>query len=153
MLIVHNERGFPGGTSGKEPACECKRHKRQKFIPQVGKISWRRAWQPTPVFLPGESHGQRSLVEYSPQSRKELDTTEVTVCMHVVHNTKRFVDYFSHDLGCLFRKGNFWSIHYDEMTAFMWYEQRAMGAQGECIQVCLGEARTASRKGITQAEG
>ena len=44
--------------------------------PWVGKIPWRRAWQPTPVFLPGESHGQRSLVSYSPWGRKELDTTE-----------------------------------------------------------------------------
>ena len=41
-----------------------------------GKIPWRRKWQPTPVFLPGESHGQRSLAGYSPQGRKELDTTE-----------------------------------------------------------------------------
>ena len=43
-----------------------------------GKISWSRKWQPTSVFLPGESHGQRSLASYSPQSRKELDRTEVT---------------------------------------------------------------------------
>ena len=42
----------------------------------VGKIPWRRKWQPTPVFLPGESHGWRSLVGYSPWSRKESDTTE-----------------------------------------------------------------------------
>ena len=40
--------------------------KRQEFNPWVGKISWRRAWQPTPVFLPGESHGQRPLEGYSP---------------------------------------------------------------------------------------
>ena len=46
---------FPGGTSGKEPACQYRRHKRQGFDPWVRKISWRRAWQPTPVFLPGES--------------------------------------------------------------------------------------------------
>ena len=42
----------------------------------VGKIPWRRTWQPTPVFLPGESYGQRSLAGYSPQGRKESDTTE-----------------------------------------------------------------------------
>ena len=42
----------------------------------VGKIPWRRAWQPTPVFLPGESRGQRSLAGYSPWGRKESDTTE-----------------------------------------------------------------------------
>ena len=52
--------------SGKEPACQCRRHKRYRFHPWVGKIPWRRAWQPTPVFLPGESHGQRSLEAYSP---------------------------------------------------------------------------------------
>ena len=37
---------------------------------------WRQAWQPTPVFLPGESHGQRSLASYGPRGRKESDTTE-----------------------------------------------------------------------------
>ena len=44
--------------------------------PWVRKILWRRKWQPTPVFLPGKSQGQRSLVGYSPWGRKELDTTE-----------------------------------------------------------------------------
>ena len=51
---------------------------RRRFHPWVGKIPWRRAWQPTPIFLPGESHEQRNLVGYSPQCCKELDTTEVT---------------------------------------------------------------------------
>ena len=46
------------------------------FDPWVGKIPWRRAWQPTPVFLPGESHGQRNLAGYSPWGHKELDMTE-----------------------------------------------------------------------------
>ena len=53
-------------TSGKEHTHQCRRHKRHGFDPWVGKISWRRAWQPTPVFLPGESHRQRSLAGYSP---------------------------------------------------------------------------------------
>ena len=48
----------------------------------VGKIPWRRAWQPTPVFLPGESYGQRSLAGYSPQAHKESDMTEVTEHAH-----------------------------------------------------------------------
>ena len=47
-----------------------------KHLPWVGKISWRRKWKPTPVFLPGESHEQRSLVGYSPWGLKESDTTE-----------------------------------------------------------------------------
>ena len=46
------------------------------FNPWVGKIHFRRKWQPPPVFLPGESNGQRSLVGCSPWGRKELDTTE-----------------------------------------------------------------------------
>ena len=49
---------------------------RPRFNPWVGKVSWRREWQPTPVFLPGKSPGPRGLVSYSPWSRKELDTTE-----------------------------------------------------------------------------
>ena len=49
---------------------------RPGFDPWVRKIPWRRKWKPTPVFLPGESHGWRSLVGYSPWGRKELDTTE-----------------------------------------------------------------------------
>ena len=52
--------------------------KRCGFDPWVGKNPWRRAWQPTPVFLPRESHGQRSLVGYGPWGHKESDTTEVT---------------------------------------------------------------------------
>ena len=56
--------GFPGGASGKELTCQCRRHKRHRFHPWVWKIPWRRAWQAPPVFLPGESHGQRRLVGY-----------------------------------------------------------------------------------------
>ena len=50
--------------------------RRSGFDPWVGTIPWRRAWQPTPVFLPGESHGQRNLAGYSPWGRKVLNTTE-----------------------------------------------------------------------------
>ena len=64
---------FPGSARGKEPACQCQRHKRCEFDPFVGQIPWRKAWQPTPV-----SHGQRSLVGYSSWGHKELDMTEAT---------------------------------------------------------------------------
>ena len=63
----------PWWLSGKESACQCGRC---GFSPWVGKIPWRRKWQPTPVFLPGKSHGQRSLVGYSPWGCKEWDMTE-----------------------------------------------------------------------------
>ena len=64
------------GSGGKEPGCQCRRHKRCGFDVWVGKIPWRRAWQRTPVFLLRKSHGQRRLVGYSPWGRKELDATE-----------------------------------------------------------------------------
>ena len=58
---------FPRGTRGKEPTCQYRRHKRRGLVPGwFGKISWRRAWQSTLVFFPGVSHGQKSLVGYSP---------------------------------------------------------------------------------------
>ena len=60
--------GYPGDSDGKESSCNAGG--------LVGKIPWRRAWQPTPVLLPGEFHGQWSLVGYSPSSHKELDITE-----------------------------------------------------------------------------
>ena len=50
----------------KEPTCQCRRSKKHRLNPWVGKIPWRRKWQHTPVFLPRESHGQRSLEGYSP---------------------------------------------------------------------------------------
>jgi len=58
--------GFPDGASGQEPACQCRRHERCRFDPWFVKLPWSRKWQLTPIFLPGESHGQRSLVGYSP---------------------------------------------------------------------------------------
>ena len=62
--------------NGEESACQCRRHKRRRFDPWVGKIPWRRKWQPALVFLHGKLYGQRSLVGCSPWDRKDLDTTE-----------------------------------------------------------------------------
>ena len=61
---------FPCGLAGKESTCQCRR---PGFDPWVGKTPQRRKWQPTPVFLPGKSHGQRSLVGFSPRGLKESD--------------------------------------------------------------------------------
>ena len=58
--------GFPGGAVVRESTCQHRTRRRRGFDPWVGKIPWKRTWQPTPVFLPGKSHGQRSLVDYSP---------------------------------------------------------------------------------------
>ena len=64
--------GLPRWFSGKESTCQCRRCMRHKFDPWVGKIPWRRKWQPAPVFLSGESHGQRNLAGYSPWSLKRV---------------------------------------------------------------------------------
>ena len=55
---------FPGSSSGTEPSCQCRRHKRCRFDPWGRRFPWRGTWQPTPVFLPGKSHGQRSVAGY-----------------------------------------------------------------------------------------
>ena len=70
----------------KNPPAKAGDIKRHRSDPWFGKILWRRARQPTPVFLPGESHGQRSLVGYSPKGRKELNITKVTrKCTYITH--------------------------------------------------------------------
>ena len=68
--------GLSRWLSGKESSCQCRRQRRCGFDPWVRKTPWRRKWQPTPVSLPGKSHGQRSLVGCSPWGRKESGTTE-----------------------------------------------------------------------------
>ena len=74
--------GFPSGASGKERTCQCRRCKRHRFHPWVGKISRRRKQQPTPVFLPGESHGQR----IDSQSRTQLNNL---ACTHTSKEVRR----------------------------------------------------------------
>ena len=79
-VIVHTVyslyMGLPRGLSWQESAGQCRRWKKHGFDLWVRKIPWSRKWQPTPVFLPGESHGQRSLAGYSPwgcKSRTQLN--------------------------------------------------------------------------------
>ena len=71
-------QGFPRDSDGKESTCQCKRRKRRGFNSWVRKIPWWRAWQPTLVFLPGKSYGQRSLVGYSPWGHQPSDMREHT---------------------------------------------------------------------------
>ena len=61
--------------SSEESVCQFRRCRRRRFDPWMGKIPWRKKWQPIPVFLPGKSSGQRSLAGYSPWGRRESDTT------------------------------------------------------------------------------
>ena len=65
--------GFPGGSVVKNPPADAQN---TDSIPRSSKMPWRRKWQPTPVFLPAKSHGQKSLVGYSPWGHKESNMTE-----------------------------------------------------------------------------
>ena len=81
LRFLHFFEGFPGGANGKESACQYRRHKRHGFDPWVRKTTWRRACQSTPVFLPGESRGQRGLVATGHRvtiSHKESDWSNLT---------------------------------------------------------------------------
>ena len=87
LLSIHHLVTRLKWHSGKEFTWECRGLKRHRFDPWVGKIPWRRKWQPIPVFLPGNSHGQRSLVGYSPHGRKDSNMTDhvrarVCTCTH-----------------------------------------------------------------------
>ena len=72
--------GLPTWHRYKESACQCRRC---EFDSWVGKIPWRRKWQPIPVFLPEESDGQRSLEDYSPQCRKSWTWLSDRTCTHM----------------------------------------------------------------------
>ena len=85
MYILYFIGDFPGGASGKGPACQF------GLDPWVGKIPWKRAWQPTPVFWPGESRGQRSLAGYSPWGHQESDMTEATEHIQHAAQTLHFI--------------------------------------------------------------
>ena len=82
-------RGFPGGASCKELASQYRGSKRCGFDPWVGKVPWRRAWQPTLAFLPGEFHGQRNQAGCSPDGCKEPEATEATWHEHTYSNIQR----------------------------------------------------------------
>ena len=74
---------FPGSTSGKGPACQCRRYKRHGFDPWVGKIPWRKAWPPTSVYFPGESH-DREAWQAIVRGVTKLDMTEATLHHHIL---------------------------------------------------------------------
>ena len=123
-----HKRGFPHGLprwgSGKESACQRRRRKRSRFSPWVGKIPWRKKWQPTLVLLPGKSSGQRRLAGYSPQGCKESDTTEqlstsTSMCPKLGKLLQTLTPYLTATKPCLrlatlvFKNTKWKSIHVD----------------------------------------
>ena len=73
MYIYTHIHGLPLWLNGRESSSQCRR--RRRLSPWVRKIPWKRKWQPSPVFLPGKSYGQRSLADYSPWRHRESDTS------------------------------------------------------------------------------
>ena len=109
--------------------------KRSRFDPWFGKIPWRRKWQPTPVFLPGESHGQRSLVAYSPWGRKESDMTEQ---LHLLRARRDNLIQFS-----LYRRGHQNIIKHEcQISATNWVEDKFPSNNHKC----LGKAFTGGQQ-------
>ena len=107
IVLFQHQPSFQRGASQvvlvvKEPVCQCRRHKRLGFDPWVGKILWSRKWQPTPVFLPGESQGQRSLVGYSPWHFHfpHSEAPQIDICyFHIQTCSLNF--QLNSQLGCL----------------------------------------------------
>ena len=100
--ILETQVQFPGGIGHVLPSLLvpmvkkiCLQCGRPGFNPWIGKISWRREWQPTQVFLSGKSHGQRNLAGYSPRDCKESDTTE-RLTLSLSHIYSFFVRLSSH---------------------------------------------------------
>ena len=106
-LIVNSYFRLPRWLSDKESACQCRRHRRHGFDPWVGKIPWRRKWQPTPVFLPGKAYGQRSLAHCVVHGVAKSQT-RLSDWVHIyLGKTVNLFTFFSHDgdLNFNFAKG------------------------------------------------
>ena len=95
LFVAIPTRGLPRWLSGKESACQCRRHWRRKFNPSIRKMPWRRKWQATLMFLLGKSQGQGSLVGYSPWGHKESEATEH---VHVHPGRCEVIPHYSFDL-------------------------------------------------------
>ena len=79
---LQKQPAFPAVICDKEPSCQWRRHKRCRFDHSVRKIPWRRTWQPTSVFSPGEFHGKGSVVTYSSRGCRVRHDWSVLACTH-----------------------------------------------------------------------
>ena len=90
--------GYHTRLSGKESACQCRRCRRHGFSPWLGKIPWRRKWQPTPVSLAGKSHGQWNLADYGPWGHKESDMTEQLNITHSYNDRAKYLKHKTYNI-------------------------------------------------------
>ena len=80
---------YSGGNRSKKSTCQCRRCNGLRLDPWVRMIPWKRKWHPTPAFLPGKFHGQRSLAGYSQWSCKEAEELNATEQTHSTHSHQR----------------------------------------------------------------
>ena len=112
---------FPGSTSGQELPWKCSRHKRRGFHPCVGKMTWSRKWQPTPVFLPGESHVDKGVWQ---------------VMVHGVTQSRIRLKQCSHENNCLFKQKQY---------QFVWV-YFILNLKYNSIKIGMGEMQDTIRK-------
>ena len=89
---------FLGGSDSKSVCLQCRR---PGFDPWVGKIPWRRKWQPTPALLPGKLHGQRSLIGYSPWGRRVRHDWATSLSLLLLHEMFHCISNFLEELSIL----------------------------------------------------
>ena len=119
---------LPGGSDNKESACNSGD---PSLIPGLGRSLWRREWIPTPVFLPGEFHGQRNLVGFGSWGCKESDTTDwltlsLSLLIHLWCNVWSEIFIDSIDVLC-------WFIHFDSLPFNCMFRQ----LNGMWFLICL----------------
>ena len=109
----YTKKGLPWWLRWYRICLQCRR---PEFNPWVRKSLWRREWQPTPVFLPGESHGQRSLPGYSPWGCKESDTTRWLTHTHTHTHTHTQLESSEYVLQIL---ANNWFLEPDSLDSIL----------------------------------
>ena len=122
----------------KESTCQWRRSRRCRFDPWVEKIPWRRKWQPTPVFLPGKSQGQRSLAGYGSWDHKESDMTWVRAHTHTKYSFKFGVAKIQQNFlssEAISKMATRWKSHYKNVTGNAFIFLRVC----LCVCVCLSE--------------
>ena len=110
--------GFPGGSDGKRI---CLQRRRPGFNPWVRKIPWRSEWLPTPLFLPGEFHGQRSLAGYSPWYHKKWESPTSTVFEIIFSHIRQLPRNLSHHSSFSFPTKKHLRMHFPLLSSFIFY--------------------------------
>ena len=117
---------LPGGLSGKESTRRCWRY---RFNPWIEKIPWRKKWQPTPVFLPGKTYRQRSLVGYNPWGTKSWTWLTNWACMPVKEVNLKRLHILWFQLYGIWKMPNYTTVKASGCQGFIWGEEGWIGRE------------------------